>query len=103
MILPKGPSLSLQIFQLEPDTKCSFVMYVSPMRTTDRQCSHDALAVCMKCEAPLCVLHCEQCPKCHQELCEGCAALHSEDCGAMTVDDLNEMRLDQADEREDCK
>lgn len=49
-----------------------------PTRVNDIICSQRALYICQQegCEAPLCIVHVEVCPKCKQEFCEGCMAVH---------------------------
>jgi hypothetical protein len=73
-----APHLSLEVFQLDESDTCSVVTRTDwPTRQNDINCSQRALAVCMSCEAPLCAVHVEQCPKCGHELCEGCLEVHS--------------------------
>jgi len=75
--------LSQELFQLAENETCSEVIRADwPTRENDDHCSQKALAVCCApgCEAPLCVVHAEQCPKCGLDFCAGCFTIHEAAC-----------------------
>jgi len=66
-----------EVFKLSETDTCSTVTHVDwPTRQYDTTCSQRALAVCQKCEQPLCAVHVEICPTCKGEFCEGCLFEH---------------------------
>ena len=76
-----GAGTYARLFELDENESCSTVLRADwPTRQNDQTCSQKALAVCQGegCEAPLCAVHMEICPKCGAELCEGCLEGHEE-------------------------
>lgn len=66
------------MLRIHPSDTCSFVTRPDwPTRQRDIVCSQQALAVCAKCEATLCVVHAEICDVCKFEFCAGCFDLHA--------------------------
>lgn len=73
-------TLEVNGFLLTETDQCSAVTHTDwPTRQNDFTCTQRALHVCQQhgCEAALCVVHMELCPKCKREFCEGCLEVHS--------------------------